>query len=134
MTNFYKTKLTDKEICKESEYIKKKICSQNFLHYLAFQPFDFERTWWRLFQKRVVRTRTNFFLNVLAFFIFQSFSFSSSILTGLSFVGSTSPSHCADRIVSASALPWFNRYMCYWNLQFLNNESIIQIKVLLPQA
>jgi len=22
--------------------------------YLAFQPFDFERTWWRLFQKRVV--------------------------------------------------------------------------------
>ena len=29
-------------------------CSQN---YLAFQSFDFERTWWRLFQKRIVRTK-----------------------------------------------------------------------------
>ena len=29
---------------------------------------------------------------------------------------------------------WFNRCMCYWNLQFLNNESIIKTKVLLPQA
>jgi hypothetical protein len=25
-----------------------------FLNYLAFQPFNFERTWWRLFQKHVV--------------------------------------------------------------------------------
>jgi hypothetical protein len=24
--------------------------------------------------------------------------------------------------------------MCYWNLQFLNNESIIKTKVLFPQA
>ena len=31
--------------------------SQNFFHYLSFQPFDCERTWWRLFQKRVVRTK-----------------------------------------------------------------------------
>jgi hypothetical protein len=37
-------------------------------------------------------------------------------------------------VVSASALSWFNKYMCYWNLQFLNNESIIKTKVLLPQA
>ena len=27
------------------------------LIYLAFQSFDFERTWWMLFQKRVVRTK-----------------------------------------------------------------------------
>ena len=27
------------------------------LNYLAFQSFDFERTWWRLIQKRVVRTK-----------------------------------------------------------------------------
>jgi len=27
------------------------------LNYLAFQTFDFEHTWWRLFQKRVVRTK-----------------------------------------------------------------------------
>jgi len=24
---------------------------------MAFQSFDFERTWWRLFQKRVVHTK-----------------------------------------------------------------------------
>jgi hypothetical protein len=35
--------------------------------------------------------------------IFQSFSFSSSILTGLSFVESTSPSHCADRASTNSS-------------------------------
>ena len=29
------------------------------LNYLAFQSFDFERTWWRLFQKRVVCTKFN---------------------------------------------------------------------------
>jgi hypothetical protein len=27
------------------------------LNYLAFKSFNFERTWWRLFQKRVVRTK-----------------------------------------------------------------------------
>ena len=32
-------------------------CSQVFLYYLAFQSFDLERTWWRLFQKRVMRTK-----------------------------------------------------------------------------
>jgi hypothetical protein len=37
-------------------------------------------------------------------------------------------------VVSASALSWVNRYTCYWNLQFLNNESIIKTKVLLSQA
>ena len=42
---------------------------QNFLNYLAFQPFDCERTWWRLFQKRVART--NFDIYVLL--TFQSF-------------------------------------------------------------
>jgi hypothetical protein len=26
-------------------------------YYLAFQSFNFVRTWWRLFQKRVVRTK-----------------------------------------------------------------------------
>lgn len=29
MTNFYKTKLTDKEICKINKYIKKKITVRN---------------------------------------------------------------------------------------------------------
>jgi len=31
-------------------------CSKNILNYLSFQPFNFGRTWSRLFQKRVVRT------------------------------------------------------------------------------
>ena len=42
-----------------SRYAPNKIIDQNsvlqfFKNHLAFQPFEFERTWWRLFQKRVV--------------------------------------------------------------------------------
>jgi hypothetical protein len=33
--------------------------------YLAFQSFDFERTWWRLFQKRVVHTKFDIFVFIL---------------------------------------------------------------------
>jgi hypothetical protein len=36
-------------------------CSQNFLNYLVFQPFDFERTWWRLYQARLVRTKLDIY-------------------------------------------------------------------------
>ena len=32
------------------------------LNYLAFQSFDFERTWWRLFQKDVVRTKFDIYV------------------------------------------------------------------------
>jgi hypothetical protein len=32
------------------------------LNYLAFQSFDFERTWWRLFQKRDVRTKFDIYV------------------------------------------------------------------------
>ena len=32
------------------------------LHYLAFQSFYFERTWWRLFQKCVVRTKFDIYV------------------------------------------------------------------------
>ena len=32
------------------------------LNYLAFQPPDLERTWWRLFQKRVVRTKFDIYV------------------------------------------------------------------------
>jgi hypothetical protein len=34
----------------------------NTLNNLAFQSFDFERTWWRLFQKRVVRTKFDIYV------------------------------------------------------------------------
>ena len=37
-------------------------------YYLAFQSFDFVRTWWRLFQKRVVRTKFDIYV-----FIIQSY-------------------------------------------------------------
>ena len=38
------------------------IRSQWHLNYLAAQPFDYERTWWRLFQKRVVRTKFDIYV------------------------------------------------------------------------
>ena len=44
--------------------------SQTLLNYLAFQYFDIERTWWRLFQRRVVRTK----LDIYGFFLFRSCS------------------------------------------------------------
>jgi hypothetical protein len=40
-------------LCRPFDFIALKT-----LNYLAFQSFDFEHTtWWRLFQKRVVRTK-----------------------------------------------------------------------------
>jgi hypothetical protein len=30
--------------------------------YLAFQSFDYDRTWWKLFQKRVVRTKLDIYV------------------------------------------------------------------------
>jgi len=35
------------------------------LNYLAFQYFDIEHTWWRLFQKRVVCTKFDIYVYVL---------------------------------------------------------------------
>ena len=32
------------------------------LNYLAFQSFDIDRTWWWLFQKRVVRTKFDIYV------------------------------------------------------------------------
>jgi hypothetical protein len=32
------------------------------LNYLAFQSFAFERTWWRLFLKRAVRTKCDIYV------------------------------------------------------------------------
>ena len=36
---------------------------------MAFQSFDFERTWWRLFQKRIMRTK----FDISVFIIFHAF-------------------------------------------------------------
>ena len=35
---------------------------KDILDYLTFQPFDFERTWWWLFKKRVVRTKFDLYV------------------------------------------------------------------------
>jgi len=37
---------------------------QRLFNYLAFQLFDYERTWWRLFQKRVMRTKFDIYIFV----------------------------------------------------------------------
>ena len=53
-------------------------CFQRLLNYLAFQSFVFEHTWWRLVQKRVVRTKFDIYFFKLAklshFLCVQSFS------------------------------------------------------------
>ena len=51
------------------------------LNYLAFQSFDFERTWWRLIQTRVVRTKFDIyvFINWIRLWVclFSAFQFPS---------------------------------------------------------
>ena len=42
------------------------------LNYLAFQSFNIERTWWRLFQKRVVRTNFDIYVLVSKTSLFTS--------------------------------------------------------------
>ena len=86
-------------------------CSQN-LNYLAFQSFDFERTSWSLFQKRVVR-------NTFDIYVFIT-------ITGSPKVSSASNQWFGNDMVSY--------YIYYWNLQFLNNIIINKTKVLLLQA
>jgi hypothetical protein len=39
-------------------------CSQRLISYLAFQSFDYQFTWWKLFQKRVVRTKLDIYVLV----------------------------------------------------------------------
>jgi hypothetical protein len=46
---------------------------KNILNYLTFQPFDFERTWWRLFQKRVVHTKFDIYFFISAHDLFLEF-------------------------------------------------------------
>ena len=38
------------------------------LIYMSFQSSDFERTWWRLFQKRVVRTKFDIYVFITKHF------------------------------------------------------------------
>jgi hypothetical protein len=38
-------------------------------YYLAFQSFDFVRTWWRLFQKRVVGTKFDIYVLIIQIYL-----------------------------------------------------------------
>jgi hypothetical protein len=48
-------------LCIISNKDYKKCISKNDL---AFQPFDFQRTWWKLLQKRVVRTKFDIYVSI----------------------------------------------------------------------
>ena len=37
-----------------------------FFNDFAFQPFDFECLWWRLFQKRVMRTKLDIYVCIIS--------------------------------------------------------------------
>ena len=42
--------------------------SQRLLYYLFLQSFDYERTWWRLFQKRVVFAKLDLYVSLIVFY------------------------------------------------------------------
>ena len=55
-------------IGKEQNYFINSICLQCIkvlFNYLTFQFFDFERTWWRLFQKCVLHTKSDIFVFII---------------------------------------------------------------------
>ena len=95
------------------------------LNYLTFQSFDFEFTWWKLFQKSVGRTK--FYICVFITTILYHWVDTSA-------GGLLVPEGIIRPVVGALALTWFIKYTHYWNLQFLNNVSINESNVLLPQA
>jgi hypothetical protein len=91
-------------------------------YYLAFQSFDFERTWWSLLQKCIMRTKFDIYVFIIYHWVDTS-------------AGGPLVSEAIIRlIVSASARTWFIRYIYYWNLQFLSNAIINKTKVLLQQV
>jgi hypothetical protein len=46
-------------------------CSQISLNYFTFKSFDFEPTWWWLFQKRAVRTKFDIYVFIIVFGLTQ---------------------------------------------------------------
>jgi hypothetical protein len=91
------------------------------LDYLVFQSLDYEHTWWRLFQKRVVRT-----IWYVRFYYYHWVDTSAGELLV--------PDGIIHPVVSVAALAWFIRHMYYSNLQSLRNVIINKTKVPLPQA
>jgi hypothetical protein len=48
---------------------------QRFLTYLTFQSFDSERTWWTLFQKRVVSIKFDIYVSIVYLLVCYTFSY-----------------------------------------------------------
>jgi hypothetical protein len=78
MTIIYKTKVLPPlrhrwlQLVFASLFMSFGVIAPKTLNYLAFQFFDFERTWWRLFQKRIVRTKFDIFIvNILRLLVEQ---------------------------------------------------------------
>ena len=74
------------------------------LNYLAFQSFDIERAWWRLFQKRVVRTKYDIYVFIETMII--TFIMETSMTWNKSGHFST------------------YKYLCFWKLCVLEWYSI----------
>ena len=66
------------------------------LNYLAFQSLDFERTWWRLFQKRVVRAKLDIYGFIIITGSIPSSSSSSSSSSSIKVQG------CSNNIFTLS--------------------------------
>jgi hypothetical protein len=43
-----------------------------YFNYMTFQSFDFEDTWWRIFQKRVMRTKFDIYVFIFIYFIYKT--------------------------------------------------------------
>ena len=91
--------------------------SQSFLNlqYLAFQYFDYERTWWQLYQRHVVRT------SILTFLLLS--------LGRYLYWWTISHRRHHPLIIQSFGTDMVYIYTYYWNLQFLINVCINKTKV-----
>ena len=83
--------------------------SPKTLNYLAFQSFDFERTWWRLFQKRVERTRFDMyvFMSVISLWEQATFQWDDVCF-----------------VLYTNTLNWSCVLIAYWNSKVRVNMSL----------
>jgi len=81
-----------------------------------FRSFDFERTWWRLFKKRVVRTKFDIYVFIITFSYFITFIVVADILNLISIQNYKSRKALSN---NHSFTTWFLS-----NLEFLKRSVI----------
>ena len=91
------------------------------IKYLAFQYINFQSTWWRLLQKRIVRTKYD---------IYVSMTTTGSITYWWTI--SRRWYHLNSSQCFGADMVYYIYF--YWNVQFLNNVIILKTKVLLPRS